>query len=648
MTKKYHSMVYATKFAFAESPYFVSLYRLFKTIIYTFNDWGFMKKHILLFVIMFTALKGFSQTNVSGSLSQNTTWTKAGSPYVLAGNVGVRTGITLTVEAGVQIERYAQNQILVNGALQMNGTETDSITLFTNYNSTLDDKGFIEFAKSNLDSSSLRYLTFRTAGSGAGNIRVGTETQAVQTSPKNSGTLYISHCNLSNGATTASGYNAALGVFIDSSYMDAGWLRNDGNDATEPVAISNSAFTNSRLYTGNGSYTGTGDNNHMNYFNCTFENSGIGSGEGDSVNMFFDSCRLTNSSVGTVAGGGISFLRSVNVNSAFSGIGHVKISKSTFTLTSDADLSNFRFFDKSVFVNGGTISCDSSTFSGISPVICFHMQDYVNNPYGDTVVHNSFTGFKGNVEVGSYNSYGIVVDYNIFSPNTSSTLYDIINLSTQDFYAYHNFFDLSSNKTIDDYIYDNNDDLSVGFVYYDSSSTGALPVKLVSFSAFYENRMATLQWKTSNEINVSSFVVQHLENGVYTDASIVAAKGGAGNSYALATARVNEGMNMYRLKMIEKDGMVSYSKSVSITAAITAAIAVYPNPASRYVMVTHPTDSKVSQIQLADMNGAVIKTIVVAKGDVQNRMSLDGIAKGTYRVIWRASSSTVSRAIIIE
>ena len=41
-------------------------------------------------------------TDVSGTLSSDTTWSASGSPYVVTGSVLVSEGVKLTVEAGVE------------------------------------------------------------------------------------------------------------------------------------------------------------------------------------------------------------------------------------------------------------------------------------------------------------------------------------------------------------------------------------------------------------------------------------------------------------------------------------------------------------------------------------------------------------------
>jgi RHS repeat-associated protein len=66
---------------------------------------------------------GGSATNVSGTISTDTTWTVANNPYVLTGNVTVAAGVTLTVEPGVVVKFNSQFRTLtVNGTLKAVGT----------------------------------------------------------------------------------------------------------------------------------------------------------------------------------------------------------------------------------------------------------------------------------------------------------------------------------------------------------------------------------------------------------------------------------------------------------------------------------------------------------------------------------------------
>lgn len=69
-----------------------------------------------------------SGTNVSGIISQDTTWTKAKSPYNLNGNILVNNSVTLTVDAGTTINLHGY-YIQIDGTIQAVGSSTDKIQL---------------------------------------------------------------------------------------------------------------------------------------------------------------------------------------------------------------------------------------------------------------------------------------------------------------------------------------------------------------------------------------------------------------------------------------------------------------------------------------------------------------------------------------
>ncbi|MBN1358220.1 hypothetical protein JW988_05575 [Candidatus Bathyarchaeota archaeon] len=91
-------------------------------------------------IMRFAAVQ--ADTNVSGVIAADVTWTEANSPYVLTGNILVGNGVTLTIEPGVTIDQHPSVEsyyIMVNGTLQAVGSTTNPITfkggqiLFTEY-----------------------------------------------------------------------------------------------------------------------------------------------------------------------------------------------------------------------------------------------------------------------------------------------------------------------------------------------------------------------------------------------------------------------------------------------------------------------------------------------------------------------------------
>ena len=79
-------------------------------------------------LLLFFAVHAVSAEDVSGTISANTTWTLANSPYRVTANVTVQAGVTLSIEPGVEVQSAQYRGIHVEGTISAIGTSSQPIT----------------------------------------------------------------------------------------------------------------------------------------------------------------------------------------------------------------------------------------------------------------------------------------------------------------------------------------------------------------------------------------------------------------------------------------------------------------------------------------------------------------------------------------
>jgi hypothetical protein len=99
-----------------------------------------MKKIALLSIIILNVISMQAQTNVSGGIYQNATWSLAGSPYIVNGPVVVFPGVTLYIQPGVEIRINNQTSsniyIETRGTINCVGTDAQPIKISAMYDTT--------------------------------------------------------------------------------------------------------------------------------------------------------------------------------------------------------------------------------------------------------------------------------------------------------------------------------------------------------------------------------------------------------------------------------------------------------------------------------------------------------------------------------
>ncbi|MEJ8801253.1 T9SS type A sorting domain-containing protein [Pontibacter sp. H249] len=168
------------------------------------------------------------------------------------------------------------------------------------------------------------------------------------------------------------------------------------------------------------------------------------------------------------------------------------------------------------------------------------------------------------------------------------------------------------------------------------TSVQPFPVELSNFTAAHSQGVTKLFWRTATEINNSHFEVEF--GSSLTDFKKVGEVKGQGNSsivtnYSFAHKNSFSGTIYYRLKQVDLNGEVSYSKTVAVEAQQHALqeLLVAPNPTSGRVTVQLPSEEE-HTLTIINTLGKVMAEVNAPANREQMELDFSSYPDGTYIV----------------
>jgi hypothetical protein len=169
---------------------------------------------------------------------------------------------------------------------------------------------------------------------------------------------------------------------------------------------------------------------------------------------------------------------------------------------------------------------------------------------------------------------------------------------------------------------------------------GPLPVRLISFNAEKLNGGKNqLKWVSGEEINVAQYQVQHSKDGTkFTDiAGAVIRATNSAASYSFTDNAPFKKLNYYRLKIIDKSGLLTNGKVAVVNngnGISSGYITIFPNPAVNFINVQTKAGQKgkaVVSITSAEGQTVYKSDYTITNESIVN-LDVKNLASGNYFV----------------
>jgi hypothetical protein len=179
-----------------------------------------------------------------------------------------------------------------------------------------------------------------------------------------------------------------------------------------------------------------------------------------------------------------------------------------------------------------------------------------------------------------------------------------------------------------------------------------LATNIISFTGNKEGTAAKLSWNIDNGLDYVAFDIERSSNGTFFESigTINAIDNPNKYSFTFNDNNLLTGISYYRIKIIQKDGGVIYTRIINISNKPGDYFTITPNPATDYILITNHGSKSVGSIKIYDATGRVVKKL-----DNQSfnnnylKISVKELSIGSYFVeIVKPDSEVYTRQIVIS
>jgi len=178
--------------------------------------------------------------------------------------------------------------------------------------------------------------------------------------------------------------------------------------------------------------------------------------------------------------------------------------------------------------------------------------------------------------------------------------------------------------------------------------TGALPVKLISFSGKRNADISELSWKTATEQNTARFKIEFgsTASNFQNAGMVVASRNPNGSNYSFQHHFNTTSDLYYRLAIEEDDGQIAYSSIIRLSSR-KKGIKIYPTIINNGILNIQ-TEMPVYKMQIIGANGAMVFQKELNAFTGTTTISIPQYSKGIYIIQLHMNNGIKTEKIIIE
>lgn len=183
-----------------------------------------------------------------------------------------------------------------------------------------------------------------------------------------------------------------------------------------------------------------------------------------------------------------------------------------------------------------------------------------------------------------------------------------------------------------------------------------LPITAINLKAFKKEQGIQVDWVTQTETNIDEYHVEKSVDGqqYFTIGKEKARGNSIRETYSWLDQNPSTGINFYRVKVIEKMGVIKYSHVVNVAVSnLNASLAIYPNPAKGNVIGLRLINQEKGtyQAELYSTAGQKLFTGQIKHNGGSAKYSIatgSTFSKGTYRLKVYNSQTSMIETFLVE